>query len=585
MKIEREAITFLEELSRSPLSFHRESSPSVRIDMSINSDNSVSDDDFDVVDFDPETDEGRLSRSLQTWMTDHVWSNVRPREKLPPEPIYSGKLGQETKYLKERYARYYKSISTKKTTNSCKEQKNGLRRTNSDDSISTHLSLLTCSSYGSEVKEVKIEPIKEKRRRKRENASRTSDSTSDACIYETSPWIRLASKPSSILARFNRTHAALATTYIVAGDDDEFESEAFRLMDKDEQEALMKTGYRSGIIYIDKNKLKRSNSVSNIKQPSPPVPFRRVLSGNAKKSRGKPLDIAELKRERLQRLAMEEAARKQAEREKEMRRRRKINIGTKRVLSNRSLRSQINTGRPGSPSGTSAISASVHSVQSTKSVLSTAASTTASTSGKSSDMRPYSPSEPQSEPEEEEEEKIAVWKGDRQILEIDLRRELTQKVKRKIESTTKALKRCSGLGDGNEQKTQVGVHEEFPKHVEDDYSHKPRIIQRMRISPHLSGVISDDIKVRMGRPRYHEIRINDLEQWNKGFIMNRSHRNLKVFNWLQSLKEEEFIKNVLSEIDDTLPNDEALDLERYQVESADEPDVKPLYRAYEVRIL
>jgi hypothetical protein len=52
--------------------------------------------------------------------------------------------------------------------------------------------------------------------------------------------------------------------------------------------------------------------------------------------------------------------------------------------------------------------------------------------------------------------------------------------------------------------------------IDDDYGFRPKIIQKMRISPFLSNIIREDIKVRMGRPRYHEIKVKDLEWWNRG---------------------------------------------------------------------
>jgi hypothetical protein len=99
----------------------------------------------------------------------------------------------------------------------------------------------------------------------------------------------------------------------------------------------------------------------------------------------------------------------------------------------------------------------------------------------------------------------------------------------------------------------------------------------MRISPFLSNIIREDIKVRMGRPRYHEIKVKDLEWWNRGQHLNRAHRNLKVFNWLHSLREDDFEHILDLDIIDNPPVGRD-DIAIMHVEAADEPDIKPLYQ-------
>ena len=49
-----------------------------------------------------------------------------------------------------------------------------------------------------------------------------------------------------------------------------------------------------------------------------------------------------------------------------------------------------------------------------------------------------------------------------------------------------------------------------------------------------------------------------------------------MFNWLHSLKENEFEKDIEPYIDDSIPANPD-DVDVLHVESADEPDIKPLY--------
>ena len=152
-------------------------------------------------------------------------------------------------------------------------------------------------------------------------------------------------------------------------------------------------------------------------------------------------------------------------------------------------------------------------------------------------------------------------------------------VKHRIDLTTTALERVTGLGDDNEQRPYTCNLPEFPHYVDEDFAFQPKIPQKIRISPHLSDVIKSDIRVRMGRPRYHEIRVRDVELWNRGQNLGRAHRNLKVFNWLHSLKEHEFDEaTVRQDIHDVPPDlDDVTFGEMVLIRAADEPDVKPLY--------
>ena len=540
----------MSEIIECPIPMLREGTPSVHYNM-INGDSDFSDDEFDKDHSFTDTDEGRLSRALQTWMPDHVIVPLNPKEKPPVEPVFSGRLGKERDKLKRG------RNSGKENDSKIRKPKTVtlLRRTDSDDSIETSISLLTCSSDSTIDVIEEMNASKNKRRRKRMTSSRASTATIESVVE--SKWVELANKRAGIFDKFMRIGKG-PKMYIGNVDISE-ESEAFQLFDPTDQKLVFNAGSKRGIRYIDKVSLKRCDSVSDVADTDYETEntrnsLRRVSSASSKRSRCK-LDLAELKRQMLNRRLAEEQA-KIAEKERQRKGKRGSLV---RNLSRQSLVSQSVqsvSSRPSSPSQ------SVHS----------------------SDMRPFSPSERPSRTESPEEKQVTVWKGDREILEIDLRRELTGRVKKKIASTRSALSRVSGLGEDNELKTTVGVHEEFPKHTDEDFSHRPRITQRMRISPHLSDVIHDDIQVRMGRPRYHEIKIEDMEVWNRGQKLDRAHRNLKVFNWLHSLRDSQFIKNVAPEIQDEV-EEVISDIDVLHIESADEPDVKPLYRAYEVRIL
>ncbi|XP_060596496.1 uncharacterized protein LOC132750518 [Ruditapes philippinarum] len=544
----------------SPIPPTRQGSASVRIDMSVHSDDS---DEFDEIESSAETDEGRLSRSLQTWMIDHTWSHVEPLEKPPAEPLFSGKLGIER--CPKRTNNVTKKEKTNKTLRDKKSKATKLRRIPSDDSIHTNLSLLTCSSLETPV--IEIDNSKLKRQKKRKNNSRASSAVPDDEPF-VSKWERLSNMKSGNINRLFKNSSVLANQFgLIAGVNNDDESEAFRMLDKDEQDGLLQCGYKRGIRYVNKSTLERSGSLTklgNILADKPTV-FKRTLSLDADKPWGAPIDIAELKRERMNRLLATMQAKALQEKERTRKGRR-----ISRVSSYKNASSASST-RPTSPS-TTYVGTEVSNVHSVG-------------SGHSSEKRLLTPSEKLSQLDDNQEEKVTVWKADREILEIDLKKELTERVKQKIESTRTALKRVTGFGDENEQAQVVGTHEEYPKHIEEDFCNKPRIIQRMRISPNLSGIIHDDIRVRMGRPRYHEIRESDMQQWNKGQVLNRAHRNLKVFNWLHSLKDVTFSTKVTSEIIDDVPEEDANLQDFLHVEAADEPDIAPLFRQYEVRIL
>lgn len=481
----------------------RKNTPSVKIDLA-DDEQSVTFSEEYIEDCDSDTDEGRLSRALQSWMTDYEITTIIPKNKPSEQPIYSGRVGKEFV----------------------------LKRSESEESLLTGISLFSCSEWGipNSASTGDDSSIKKRRRRRMKSPGRSSSSRTESPKPRVN-WeeiVKRTKATSSFDTYMNRMNLRTVDFY----NDDEFESEAFLLMDPDEQEGLRKCGLTTGI-KLNK-KLQKSGSMTNINEGFNVRKIgKRCLSAGSK-SIGKPINLEQCKQQYLM---------------------------AKRLLA---MQQQQQQSRGWSKlKRTSRIS-----------VTSATSDTSSEVPLDTKTERNLNKNRPDNEPEEEEI--FTVWKGDREILEIDLKKGLTKKVMSKIQTTTTALSRVTGHGETNEFHKCVGRHDEFPKLVEEDYGVLPKIVQRIRISPHLSNVIKDDIKVRMGRPRYHEICQQDLAMWNRGHSLNRSHRNLKVFNWLHSLRESEFSDYQNIVIDDSV-NVNVDEIEILHVESADDPDAKPLY--------
>ena len=445
---------------------------------------------------DEETDEGRLSRALQTWMPDHQFSSLEPMEKPPYEIVFSGRLGG-SKYLKHA---------------------------SSEESIVTQLSLLTCSS-GESVKS-KAETISKKTRRKtRASGLREARAASSVAREEerNRKWDQIAMRRKGHLSRMMKQANALAmSTYTGLIEEDDI---LYELLTEDERKLMARVGRTKGLRLT--SDLKKSSSMTNIKDELTHFPqniAKERLYSAGVRPKTKAINLEDIRQQRMNA--------KLAQMQKESK--------TKSAKNRR------------------------------QSLVSELSDVTSGFSPRTPSMRSLSPIEP--------EERISIWKGDNEILEMDLRQGLTSKATKKIKSTTAALERVTGFGEHNSVPIKYGRNEEFPFHVEEDYGCYPKIVHRIRVSPHLSDVIKTDIKIRMGRPRYHEIRKRDIDVWTKGQKLDKAHTNLKVFNWLHSLREGDFQKNIEKPIYDVVPNEhEPVDLAILHVESADEPDAKPLY--------
>ena len=115
----------------------------------------------------------------------------------------------------------------------------------------------------------------------------------------------------------------------------------------------------------------------------------------------------------------------------------------------------------------------------------------------------------------------------------------TKRVRERITRTVSALQRIVGSGD------ELDVIAEIPgekgRYTIDDYAARPKYPQRVLITSQLASVIKSDIKIRMGRPRLHKIRKHDLASFDaQNPALDRSNRNLLIFNWLSSLNERDF---------------------------------------------
>ena len=118
----------------------------------------------------------------------------------------------------------------------------------------------------------------------------------------------------------------------------------------------------------------------------------------------------------------------------------------------------------------------------------------------------------------------------------DLEGVFSSKVKRKIRHTVADLSRATGYGDRTD--VCVPIEEEQGVYTDTDYARHPRYPQNIRIAPHLSRVIREDIVDRMGRPRRHEVRMADLQSYDADQpALGRSHSNLLIFNWLNDVTE------------------------------------------------
>lgn len=445
-----------------------------------------------------DTDEGRLSRALQSWMPDHQYSSIKPMEKPPIQPIYSGRLGEHQH----------------------------LKRSSSEDSIVTRLSLFSCSS-GQDHDDEDVAAIRKKKKKKKAAPSTVKEG-------DILTWDKLEEMyrhKRGAFTSFMKTQNAI-TMDTFTGQIQE-DSAIQKLMNPKERAAMARVGKTEGVHLT--SDLKKSGSMTNIDESGRPlvlptankVKAARIGSAGTKPT-SRPINLEEIRQQRInEKLAQIQKAR--TKRQQALRKRTSIGNITRKM----SLSSDV-----------------------------------------SSDFAPNTPSVRSLSPEPEE--RVSVWKGDREILEMDLRKGLTERATMRIRSTTAALERVTGFGEDNEFQRTVGRHEEFPFHITDDYGIHPKIVQRIRISPQLSNVIQTDIKVRMGRPRYHEIRVRDMDIWNRGQKLDRGHTNLKVFNWLHSLREDSFEKDIESVVEDNLPNIHD-NLGILHVESADEPDVKPLY--------
>ncbi|XP_041370994.1 uncharacterized protein LOC121384600 [Gigantopelta aegis] len=454
----------------------------------------------------PDNEEDKISRVLRDWLPDYTIVTIVPREHVPREPVFSGRLG--------RSPRIQRAVST--------------------ESIATQLSLLSCSTGG---KRPEIIDYIGKRRNRRKKSPKEQE-------VQTSKWVELANRRTGIFDKMFKSQAA-SLEAAIGGGTILTGNPIYDMLADDEKTMVFECGLRTGLNYAPG--LQKSDSVSNVAVDSKPV--ERRFSVGARIS-GKPINFQELQRKAIHQ---------------------KIAMLAKQMPKTTSKKSQPAGGTRLMGSYSSGVAVSSKQDSRRSSTLSAGScDVTLSTPSQSLSVTPTPPPK---------EARVNLWKGDEQILEMDLRRELTSKVKSKIATTTSALNRVTGYGDNNDQKkARRAKSDEFPGYTDEDFGRLPRMMQKIRISPHLSQVIQQDIKVRMGRPRYHEISVHDMELWDRGQKLDRSHRNLKVFNWLHSLREDMFDEDIASsDIEDEPTEDDMHTGNMIHIEAADEPNVKPLF--------
>ena len=118
---------------------------------------------------------------------------------------------------------------------------------------------------------------------------------------------------------------------------------------------------------------------------------------------------------------------------------------------------------------------------------------------------------------------------------------LGRKANRKIQSTIHALYRMTGYGDP--------VSAIAPQYEE--YNTTVRYPQSIRVAPSLARVITSDIRGRVGRPRRKQIKSRDVKIWDEECPrLDRSHRNLIIFDWLRNVEEDAYEIRDPPEIED-----------------------------------
>ena len=131
----------------------------------------------------------------------------------------------------------------------------------------------------------------------------------------------------------------------------------------------------------------------------------------------------------------------------------------------------------------------------------------------------------------------------------DFEGKFTKTVRQKIKRTVSAVRRKTGYGD---DLNMVGiVPQEKGIYTSADYARIPKYPQQVLITPELSNVINVDIRSRMGRPRFHEIRRKDIRYFDsQNPPLDKANRNLIIFNWLLTNNEDDYEFSLEPEIFD-----------------------------------
>ena len=125
---------------------------------------------------------------------------------------------------------------------------------------------------------------------------------------------------------------------------------------------------------------------------------------------------------------------------------------------------------------------------------------------------------------------------------------LGRKADRKIQSTINALYRMTGYGD---PVSLLAPQYDESNFTSRDYGRTVRYPQSIRVAPSLARVITNDIRGRVGRPRRKQIKSRDMKIWDEECPrLDRSHRNLIIFDWLRNVEEDAYEMRDPPEIED-----------------------------------
>jgi hypothetical protein len=109
-----------------------------------------------------------------------------------------------------------------------------------------------------------------------------------------------------------------------------------------------------------------------------------------------------------------------------------------------------------------------------------------------------------------------------------------EEVMAKLQTTMNNLQRSTGYGD--DCHVMSVMPDERGRFTDVDYARITRFPQHIRVAPQLSRVIRKQVRERITRPKKYSVKEQDLQKLNaENPILQRTHQNLLIYNWLNSL--------------------------------------------------